>query len=349
MRREFRIPTCLLAAALALGWAGVTAAATAEKELLIYKGQPAALAYRLEVKTHHKVFDHRGGGYRKKTPERSHHDIIGFNLAVSEKPDGKVDQKLTFTSINGKSAKLWGRQGDVPVIWLNREQIVGNNQKLEMDLLGRVVAATGAPHFMSPSYRPKRSPDGPALDMYRILTMIFPQFPLRRVAVGETWRVKDKYTVGPAPEKDDAAIWKRPHKLDAKIRRNLRLTLKGFEQKGGYRVARIAVKGRFSADIKGIEPNNGHYVTTAGDVSGEFLFAPEKGLLVEATFKNKYHYSYAKDGVLVSIFLTPKERVSLLLEDDTTPPVPWRGNQSVHLELKSQTAAVSPAVTTASR
>lgn len=338
MRQIFRVFGGIWILALAFGPAG---AAAAEKVPLAYKDHSGALAYQIDVKSHNVVFDHGGGGWRGKTPERSHHDVLSFNLQAQKKPEGILSQIITFTGVNGQGAKLWGREGDVPVLWLKREQIIGNSQVMEMDALGKVMGATGVPHFMSPGFPTKRDPDGPPLDMYRVLTMIFPRFSSKPVGVGDSWAVRDRFIVGPAEEKNDANIQRRSHKLEAKIRRDFRLTLKGFEQQKGYRVARIAFQGKFGADIKGIEPNNGHYVTATGRAAGEFLFAPAQGLLVGADFQSKFDFSYATDGVLVGYYLSPKERISLLLEDRTTPPIPWRGEQRVHLELKKQTASAT--------
>lgn len=348
MRQIFRMLGGVWMLALVLGPAG-TAAAAAEKIPLAYKDHSAALSYQIDVKSHHVVFDHGGGGWRGKTPERSHHEVLSFDLKAQKKPDGVLSQIITFTGVNGKGAKLWGKEGDVPVLWLKREQIVGSSQLMDMDALGKVVKATGAPHFMSPGYKQKPDPDGPPMDLYRVLTMIFPQFSPKPVGVGDSWVVRDRFVVGPAEENVDANIQRRSHKLEAKIRRDFRLTFKGMEEQKGYRVARIAFQGKFGADIKGIEPNNGHYVTATGQAAGEFLFAPEQGLLVGADFKSKFDFSYAMDGVLVGYYLTPKERISLLLEDRTTPPVPWRAEQQVRLELKKQTAGADPSVKTVSR
>lgn len=317
---------------------GPALAAEGDRALLAYKGQPGALTYTLTVKTNLNTLTHGGGGWRGDVVRKSHEDILGLRLEPKERSDGLIDQTLHFTSVNGKTKALGlspgAREGDVPILWLKREDIVGKSQGVRMDLLGRVKEATGVPHFVSPGFH-NRTSDGPPLDMYRVLVTIFPQFSLKRVSPGETWTVKDETIVREVQEEAQSGPFDptQSHKLEAKLKRDITYTHQGFVERGGHRTAVIGITGSYAFDAKGVEPNNGHYVKGNGKLSGEYYFAPAQGIVVEVSLKNKLYQSYTFDGLLVSYFMNPKEKVSLILEDSTMPVVPWEGEQTVRLEL----------------
>lgn len=276
--------------------------------------------------------------------KKTHEDILGFKLETKERADGLIDQALAFTSINGRTAATGlsggAKEGDTAILVVKREEIVGRTQEIRMDLLGRVKEATGVPHFVSHGFH-NRTSDGPPLDMYRVLLMVFPQFSLKRVSPGESWTVKDEAIVREAKEKTEGGPLDstRSHKLEAKVKRDITYTHQGFVERKGYRAVAIGVTGSYTLDAKAVEPNNGHYVKGNGKVSGEYYFAAAEGLLVEASLKSKLNQSYTFDGVLVGYWLSPKERVSLILEDTTMPWVPWVGEQTVRLELTGTGAA----------
>ncbi len=345
MRRVQRMPALLVSLLVPGLVAGAPAlAGEGDRALLTYKSQPAPVAYTLTVKTNLNTLTHAGGGWRGDLVTKSHEDRLGFQLEAKERPDGLVDQVLTFTSINGKTAALGlspgAREGDVAILMLKREEIVGQAQEVRMDLLGRVKEATGVPHFVSQGFH-NRSSDGPPLDMHRVLLMVFPQFSLQRVSPGEKWTVKDEAVVREAKEKAEGGALDstRSHKLEAKVKRDITYTHQGFVERGGRRTAAIGVTGSYSIDAKAVEPNNGHYLKGNGKVSGEYYFAPAEGLLVEASLKSKLSQSYTFDGILLTYWLNPKEKVSLMLEDTTMPWVPWEGEQTVRLELSATKAA----------
>ncbi len=323
---------------------GPVLAAEGDRTLLAYRGHPTALTYTLTVKTSLKTLTHEGGDWRGTAVKKSHEDILGLGLEAKEGLDGLIDQTLTFTSINGKTSALGlspgAREGDVPILWLKREEIVGKAQEIRMDLLGRVKDATGVPHFVSPGFH-NRTSDGPPLDMYRVLLTMFPQFSLKRVSPGEQWTVKDEAIVRDAKETPQGGPLDstRSHKLEAKVKRDITYIHQGFVERGGYRTAVIGITGSYTIDAKGVEPNNGHYVKGNGKLSGEYYFAPTEGLVVEAALKSKLNQSYTFDGLLVGYWMTPKERVSLILEDSTMPVVPWEGEQTIRLELAGSRAA----------
>ncbi len=345
MRRVQRLSVLFISLLLPGLVAGAPAlAGEGDRALLTYKGQPAPVAYTVTVKTSLNTLTHAGGGWRGDVVKKSHEDILGFKLEAKELADGLIDQALTFTGVNGKTAGLGlspgAQEGDVPILWLKREEIVGNSQEVRMDLLGRVREATGVPHFVSPGFN-NRASDGPPLDMYRVLLMVFPQFSLKRVSPGESWTVKNEAIVREAKEKAGAGPLDstRSHKLEAKVKRDITYTHQGFVERGGYRTAVIGVTGSYTVDVKAVEPNNGHYLKGNGKLSGEYYFAPVEGLLVEASLKSKLNQSYTFDGILLTYWLNPKEKVSLMLEDTTMPWVPWEGEQTVRLELTGPRAA----------
>ncbi len=345
MRRMQRLPVLFVSLLLPGLVAGAPAlAAEGDRALLVYKGQAAPVAYTVTVKTNLNTLTHAGGGWRGDVVKKSHEDILGLRLEAKERADGLIDQALTFTSINGKTAALGlspgAREGDVPILMLKREEIVGNTQAVRMDLLGRVKEATGVPYFVAQTFH-NRSSDGPPLDMYRVFLMVFPQFSLKRVSPGESWTVKDEAIVREVKEKGESGPLDstRSHTLEAKVRRDITYTHQGFVERKGYRAAVIGVTGSYSIDAKAVEPNNGHYMKGNGKVSGEYYFVPAEGLLVEASLKSKLNQSYTFDGILLTYWLNPKEKVSLMLEDTTMPWVPWEGEQTVRLELTGPKAA----------
>lgn len=332
----------LLVSGLVVG--GPVLGAEGDRALLAYKGQPSALTYTLTVKTSLNTLTHGGGGWRGDVVKKSHEDILGIRLEPTERSDGLIDQTLTFTSVNGKTPALGlspgAREGDVPILWLKREDIVGKSQGVRMDLLGRVKEATGVAHFVSPGFH-NRASDGPPLDLYRVLVTIFPQFSLKRVSPGEKWTVKEETIVQEPKEKAEAGVLDstRSHKLEAKVKRDITYTHQGFVERKGHRTAVIGVTGSYTVDVKAVDPNNGHYLKGNGKVSGEYYFSPTEGLVVEASLKSKLNQAYTFDGLLLTYWMNPKEKVSLIMEDSTMPWVPWEGEQTVRLELTGTRAA----------
>ncbi len=338
--RPWHRPPWLFLSLLAAGLMAWTPALAKEGDRapLVYKGRPAPATYTLTVKTNLNTLTHAGGGWRGDVVKKSHEDILGLRLETKARSDGLIDQTLAFTSINGKTPALGlspgAREGDVPILMLKREEIVGKTQEVQMDLVGRVKEATGVPHFVSQSFH-NRSSDGPPLDMYRVLLMVFPQFSGSPVGPGEKWTVKDEVVVGEMKEGAAGGPLDstRSHKLEAKVKRDITYTHQGFVERGGHRTAAIGITGRYTVDVKAVDPNNGHYLKGSGKVSGEYYFAPAEGLLVEASLKSKLSQAYTFDGILVTYWLNPKEKVSLMMEDTPMPWVPWEGEQTVRLEL----------------
>ncbi len=153
---------------------GVSAAQSgAENALLIYKPQSAPLTYDLQITTHSLL---EVSWPRQPPITIDHEDILTISQEVTETDEGLLNVALTVEAINPLPP---GREESVQAgDRYPREDIVGKSHHLMLSVLGEVKEATGLPHFSSLFYY-ARSLDAVDFDTYRVLLMLYPQFPLR--------------------------------------------------------------------------------------------------------------------------------------------------------------------------
>lgn len=293
-----------------------------EGQLLIFKPHADPLKYNLKVKTH-SVLEHNFSAAGQEIIQE-HEDILTLSQSIKEADEGLLDVALTVDEINliphGPSI---GAQ-------YKREQIIGNSRHTLINVLGEVEEAKGFPHFASGNYY-FGGFDGVPLDMYRVMLMLYPQFPLRLLKVGDSWKVKDKIVVEAADVVGEIAVIE--HNLEHKINRRITYSLLGFTERKGYRTAHIAFEAKYGFDASMISTYNGYYSEGSGEDTGEFYFAPEEGIVVEASIKSNPVENKSRDGQTVFIWLDAKTRIFLNLEDRTTVPLKWRTEKTISFEL----------------
>ena len=305
-----------------LGVAG--GAFAAEGELLTFKPH-TPLKYSLKVnsktdlETNFRTYEtKRGVAYKRE-------DTLTLNQSVKEVDGGLLDIALTVDKINliPHGASI-GAQ-------LKREQIVGNTQHTFVNALGTIKKANGFPHFSSDHYY-YRGHDGGPLDMYRVMLMLYPQFPLRLLKAGDGWEVKDKITVEAADIVGELATIE--HDLEHKINRRIKYTLLGFTERKGYRTAHIGFEAKYGFDASMISSYNGFYSNGSGEDKGEFWFAPKEGIVVEAKIDSRNIENKSEDGQTVLVWLDPKTMIFLdLVDGQTTVPLKWRSEKTISFGL----------------
>ncbi|MDB4444162.1 hypothetical protein N9174_02350 [bacterium] len=201
-----------------------------------------------------------------------------------------------------------------------------------IDLLGRPKEVRFLPHFGSRAFH-NRSADDPVLDIYRVMLMVYPQFPLKRLRAGESWGVKDKVTMTTADVLPIRGIGVRSYELEMTVIKDFTYTFVGYVQRDGDRVAHISFKGGFSTEGSIFSASTGDYVQGSGVSSGEYYFAPDRGLLLEGSLKSRFTENKSQDGT-VAKYLVPSsvgvpKRVFVYYYDQRSLPFIWRTNQTV--------------------
>ncbi len=292
-------------------------------DLLAYKPYSGPLEYSLNIKTH-AVID-SGSGKSQGGIFRDHEDILTLSQNVKDAGDGLLDISTTVKKIN------FLPHGPTYGAAYKREEITGSTQHIKINLQGEVKEANVIPHFGSSQFW-QRGDDGPPLDIYNILLMLNPRFPLGMLDVGSTWEVDDEIKLGLADAISIAGRKAPLYELDMTVKQKIKYTLIGFENKKGYRCARIGVEVEFrTVGVMG-DVHTGSYVAGNGKSSGELFFAPKEGVLVGASLKHHAIERLAKDGQILH-FLSPKEMIFLYSDDHKSVPLPWRADRTVTLEL----------------
>ncbi|MDB4444164.1 hypothetical protein N9174_02365 [bacterium] len=299
----------------------------AEGELLTFKPHAEPLKYSLNIKTHSDLETNWRTYETKRGVAVKHEDMLSLTQSVKETGDGLLDIALTVDEINliphGPSI---GAQ-------YKREQIVGNTQHIKVNLLGKVEAANGLPHFASQHYY-FRGHDGPPLDMYRVMPMIYPRFPLQILKAGSRWEAKDTITVAAAEIPPMGGVAALAYDLEHKTKRRIKYTLVGFEERKGYRTAHIAFEAKYGFEASCITTYRGIYSEGSGEDKGEFYFAPKEGIVVEATIKSRAVENKSSDGQTTTMWLDPKTMIFLdLVDGQRTVPLKWRSEKTISLEL----------------
>ena len=302
---------------------GVSAAQSgAEHALLIYKPQSAPLTYDLQVTTHSLL---EVSWPRQAPITIDHEDILTISQEVTETDEGLLDVALTVDAINPlpPDREQTGLAGDR----YQRADIVGNSQHLVMSVLGEVKEATGLPHFSSLFYY-ARGLDIVAFDTYRVLLMLYPQFPLRLLDVGDSWSVEDEVTVKNA----DTGYLRIS--LNMVVDRKMTYTLAGFTERNGYRTAHITFEAEYGFDASSFAASEEFFSDGTGEDVGEFYFAPKEGVVVEASIQSKPVETKSHGGEMVRLhFDSQTSRFVNLRGDHTTVPLKWYTDKMISFQL----------------
>jgi hypothetical protein len=292
-------------------------------ELLAYKPYSGALQYTLSIKSHALVDTGSARGYGRIF--RDHEDILSLSQKVEEDGDGLLDIATKVDKINVlKHGATYGAS-------YKREDILGNSQNIKINLLGKVAEANFMPHIGSNAFW-QRGQDGPPLDIYNVMLLLIPQFPLDLLDAGSTWEIEREIELGLAEALPVAGLHQLMYDLEMTAKHNIKYTMKGFVDKKGYRCAQIGFEVKFRTDGVMRDAHTGNYVDGNGKSSGEFYFAPKEGILVAASMKHNVIERLSKDGQIM-FFMNPKERLFLYSYDKTSIPIPWRSERIVSLEL----------------
>ena len=308
---------------------GVSSAQSgAENMLLIYKPQPAPLAYDLNVTTHSLL----EVSWPRQVPITvDHEDILTISQEVTETDEGLLDVALTVDEINSLPRRRERPEPTGAVLQRGdaypREEIVGNSQHIVLSVLGEVTEATGLPHFSSPFYH-SAGLDAATFDTYRVLLMLYPRFPLRLLGVGDTWSVEDEVTVTGA---DTGYL---QVSLDMVVDRNITYTLAGFEERNGYRTAHITFEAEYGFDASSFAASTEQFSDGTGEDVGEFYFAPEEGIVVEASIDSKPVETKSRGGEMVRLQLDAQtSRFVNLRDGHTTVPLKWYSDKTISFQL----------------
>ncbi|MDA2934731.1 hypothetical protein MYX82_10370 [Acidobacteria bacterium AH-259-D05] len=297
-----------------------------EGELLILKPHPQDLKYNLTIQAHSEVDTNQG--HNQGSIFEDHNDIMALRQKVSEAKDGLLEIELTVQEIN------WEEHGATSGKRFKREEIIGNTHRAKINLLGKIEEVESFPHFASREFY-RESLDGPPMDHWRIMTMLYPQFPLNLVRKGQSWEIEDEFSIRPAEALAIAGIMPIRYDLEMVVKRTIKYTLVDYLQKMGYRTARIGFEAIFRTDGEVHGAEEGDYTEGNGKSSGEFYFAPEEGILVEATFKESVVERRARDGHF-RYWISRDQSVFAEAYDQTSIPLIWRTDKTVRFALVKQ-------------
>ena len=207
----------------------------------------------------------------------------------------------------------------------------GNTQHIKINLLGKVEEAHVLPHIGSHRFW-ANGEDGPFLDLYNVMIMLNPRFPLDLLDPGDSWESEEEIELGLADPLPVAGLMTLRTELEMTVKQKIEYTLLDFIEKKGYLCARISLEAEFTTDGAVFTSGNGRYVEGIGESSGELCFALEEGILVSASMTHNTVEKISQDGQ-IRRSLTPRETIVLYAYDQKTVPLPWRSERIVSLEL----------------
>lgn len=313
---------------LVLGAQVLSNAAAPDGQLLRYRPQVQPLPYDLSITTKSQALALYVDG-----PREERQDVLRISQRMEPAGEELLDIVLTVADINLKEQEpktreleLTPRGGSA----YKRGDIIGNSAHSVISLLGAVKEAGGIPHFGSTYFHPD-SLAGPPLDIYRVMTMLYPQFPLKRLEGGDTWSVEDEITIRSAEALPLRGLGTLKHDLTMTVKRDLEYELVGYSQRGKYNTAQIRFSGTFSMDGQMITESGGDYIEGTGKSSGELYFAPAEGLLVEASIDSKINEHKSQDGIVVHWFGATTSMA--MHAGRRTPAITWMTDQVVRFAL----------------
>ncbi len=247
---------------------------------------------------------------------------------IEETEEGLLDLATTVDKINLLPPPPGAGP---PGMVYKREDIVGNTQHIEINRSGKVEKARVLPHMAS-SFFWARGEDGPPLDLYNVLILLYPRFPMHLLEPGDSWETEEEIELEMADALPVAGLMELIYELEMTVKQKIHYTLLDFVEKNGYRCARIRFEAQFMTDGVIYNSARGHFLEGNGKSTGELCFAPKEGLLVSASMTHNASEKRSQDG-LIRYFVTPKEMIFLEADDRTTIPIPWRSERIVSLEL----------------
>lgn len=320
-------------AALVVAWlfsgvGGSSRVAAQDGQFFTYRPQIQSLEYVLSITTQSQAV-----ALFLEGPREEQEDIIHLTQKVERVGDGLLDIALTVNNLNMREQEpptselhLTPRGGSS----YQRKDIVGNTGHSLINLLGEVKEMRGIPHFGS-IYFHSQNLSGPPMDIYPVMSLLYPRFPMRLIQEGESWKVEDEITLESAQVLPIRGLGTLKHELNMTVKRDLEYTLVDFVQRGKYRTAHIRFNGTFSMDGEMITEAGGDYVEGTGNSSGELYFAPDEGLLVEVLIQNQINEQKSQDGHVVHWF---NSEVSMaVFFGQRTPAITWLTDQNVHFVL----------------
>lgn len=307
-------------------------------EIFVYRPHDTPLKYTLNIKTHSEL--NTGGPRSRGGVFEDHVDLLSLTKTVAQTDEGLLDLVLAVDAINEiPHAPTRGFN-------LEREQIVGNSQRTRMSLLGEVREATGLPHFASPGYYfgighatanvPNLPRDGVPFDMYRVLLMLHPQFPLRLLVPGDTWTVRDKVSVTKAASGSELGAVEEELKMD--IRRTITYTLVGAAARKGYQTAHIRFEAQYEYDASMINTALEHYGDGTGEDEGEVYFAPAEGVVVDAYINSKPVENKSEGGIYMGVWVDAKTFLFSDVPGQRSIPLKWFTDKTISFELAADAA-----------
>lgn len=307
--------------------AGGSAPLGAEETLAYRAGD--ARSYRLSVMSTGHLETHFGGGEARVEAKvmRSHEDTMTFRQAVTGTATGAFDVALTFEGINPLKRPLFYRGGSEYL----REDIVGAPYHVVIDQLGKIRGVKAVPHFASQLFHD--DVDGAPHDLYRAMLFLFPRFPVQPIGKGQSWEIADevKVTAGEMPSL--GGVPARSYEVDVNVKWKAKYTWIDTMVRNGRRAARLGFEASFTVDGESHSATAGDYNKSLGTSTGELYFALDEGVVLAADIKSEVKETRAQDGMTVTHWVTPKERIFLNLQDRTTVPLTWVKSQRVSLEL----------------
>lgn len=308
-------------------------AAAPEGHVFHYRPHAQPLQYDLSITTRSEALALYVSG-----PQEERQDVMRVSQRVEPAGEGLLDIVLTVDEINlrdqepkARELELTPRGGSA----YRRRDIIGNSAHRVINLLGAGDEASGIPHFGSTYFHPD-SLAGPPLDIYRVMTMLYPRFPLEPLQEGEAWNVEDEITMGSAEALPLRGIGTLKHDLTMTVRRDLEYELVGYAQRGRYNAAQIRFRGTFRMDGQMITESGGDYIEGTGKSSGELYFAAAEGLLVEVSITSEVNERKSQDGSVVHWFNSTTNMA--MQTGQRTPPITWVTDQAVRFALADGTS-----------
>lgn len=258
-------------------------------------------------------------------PVEEHKDMLTLSQQVQKVGEGLLDIAYTVDEIN------WEEHGPSAGSAYKREEILGNTGHIKVNLLGKVEEAGGIPHISS-RYFHRDSLDGPPLDIYRALMMLYPQFPLRLLKKGDSWKVRDKILMESAEALPIRGIATLKYELEMTVKRSIKYTLIDYVQKNGHRAAHIGFDATFSTDGTIITESQENYTEGDGSCSGELYFSVDEGILLEVSMESEVNEMKSQGGRARHWF-NPEQSITIALGGYKSTPITWLTKQEIHFEL----------------
>ncbi len=297
--RLFVIPAILL-----LSLAISVNALAVDSTLLHYKSHYSKLKYGLTMTS-----KSRPEALFELGPQEETEDFLTLGQRVGSASDGLLDIALTVDGIN------WEQHGPSRGSAYKREEIIGNTGHLRVNVLGKVAEASGIPHFSS-IYFHRDNLSGPPLDIYRTLTMLYPQFPMRLLKKGDRWKSRDEIFIESAKALPIRGI----------------ATLKYELERKGHRAARVGFDATFSTAGAITTEAVEHYTEGDGTSSGDLYFSLDDGILLEVMMKSELNETRSTGG-RVRHWFNPEKSINILLGGQKSTPITWLTKQETHFEL----------------